>query len=89
MFFGEAEWFFYCITGSFNRIVQPKKKILPSFTDPPLVPNLYEFLSPVILKNVGNQLTIAIDLYSIFSMEVNGYQQLFGYHHSSNYLLKK
>ncbi len=41
------------------------------------------------LKKVGNQLPVATDFHSFFSptMEVNGYQQLFGYQHSLKYLL--
>ncbi len=69
-------------------IVHPKIKIL-SF------PMIQSFL-PLntkgdILKNVGNQTIDSywLPMYVIFSqtMEVNGYRQLFGYQHSSKYLL--
>ncbi len=38
---------------------------------------------------VTKQLTVATDFHSIFphTMEVNGYRQLFGYQHSSKYLI--
>ncbi len=38
---------------------------------------------------VTKELTVAIDFYSIEknTMEVNGYRQMFGYQHSSKYLL--
>ncbi len=59
-------------------------KILSSFTHPHIVPNLYEFLFILnikedILKNTVNQ-TVAINP----ALEVNGNQQQFG---SSKYLL--
>ncbi len=54
---------------------------------------MYEFLSSVehkkkifwIILLLTKQLMVAIDFYSIFNhtMEVNGYQQLFGNQHSS------
>ncbi len=49
------------------------------------------YVENVILKNVGNQ-TVAgshwLPLYfSLHTMEVNDYQQLFGYRHYSKYIL--
>ncbi len=42
-----------------------------------------------ILKKVTKQVTAAIDFHSMGknTMEVNGYQQMFGYQHSSKYLV--
>ncbi len=67
--------------------------ILSWFTHPRFVLNLYEFLllsTKYILENVGNQtIAVAIDFHSIFfhTMEVNGYQQLFGYQKYSKYFI--
>ncbi len=59
-----------------------------SFTHPP---NLYEFLllstkKEDTLKNVGNQ-TADGSHWLPYVKNVNGYRQLFGYQHSSKYLL--
>ncbi len=42
-----------------------------------------------ILKKVTKQVMVAIDFHSMGknTMEVNGYQQMFGYQHSSKYLV--
>lgn len=57
-----------------------KIKILPSFTHPLVVSNLYDLLSSVkakedSLKNFGNR-TIVHSVYMEQSIEVNGYGQL-------------
>ncbi len=53
-------------------------------------PSVSFFWSQDILKNVGNKYyPVAIDFSKeINTMEVNGYQQLFGDQHSSKYLFE-
>ncbi len=67
---------------------------MSSFTEPHVVPNLYEFLYSLEHKTNGRmlvtkQLPVPADLPSIEtnSEEVNGYQQLFVYPLFSKYLL--
>ncbi len=67
------------------------------FVYPYVVPNMYEFISILeckkkqdILNNFGKHKVAGCHcFYSVFfpTMEVNGYQQLFGYQHSSKYHL--
>lgn len=67
-----------------------KMKILPSFSQPHIVPTLYEFLSLLntneySLKNVGNQTVDGSQEWKKKNtMEVNGYRQLFCYQHASS-----
>ncbi len=69
-------------------------QVASSFTHCQVVPNLYEFLSSVDTKEdisesfVIKQLTVTIDFHSMEknTMQVNGYQQLFGFQHPLKYL---
>ncbi len=58
-------------------------RLLSSFTNHQVVPNLYEFLSFAEHKSgkilIAKQLTVAIDIYFFHTIEFNGYHQLFGY----------
>ncbi len=62
-----------------------------NITHPPLVPNLYEFLSSVEHEiSLFEKYWWATDFHSIFFhiMEVNGYRQLLGYQYSWKYILQ-
>ncbi len=76
-------------------IVHPKMKILSSFTPPPVVPNLYEFICSVEHKAryfeeslqpgcFGAPLTSIVGKKN--TMEVNGAPDLLCFPHSSEYL---
>ncbi len=65
-------------------------KILSSFTHPQVVPNLYLFLSSaehkifwVICTWVNEWWPLTVLYFFPHTLEVSGYQQLFGYQHSS------
>ncbi len=66
-------------------------KIVSSFTQPHVIPNLYEFLSYAEHKGRYFELLVPIDFHSRErnTMAVNRDHQPFDYQHSSKYLLYK
>ncbi len=79
----------YSISKCVPANVHPKMKIVSSFTQPHVIPNLYEFVSYAEHKGRYFELLVPIDFHSRErnTMEVNRDHQPFDYQHSSKYLL--
>jgi len=82
---------FLFLQNLFEGIVHPKMKMLSSFTHLQIVPNLCEFLSSVEHKRRYFEEcqwpNHWLPYFFPHTMKVNGAHQLFGYWHSSKYLL--